>query len=64
MKLYADTVVGAKLQVLRLLFPSVMEDALWRASFAPVAAGAAWLVAIGLMWLSFGHMVFAGRDVR
>ena len=63
-KLYADTVVGAKLQVLKSLFPSVVEDALWRASFAPVAAGAAWLVALGLMWLSFGHMVFAGRDVR
>jgi ABC-type transport system involved in multi-copper enzyme maturation permease subunit len=63
-KLYADTVVGAKIQVLTLLFPSVMEDALWRASFAPVAAGAAWLVALGLMWLSFGHMVFARRDVR
>ena len=63
-KLYADTTVGAKLQVLKLLFPSVMEDALWRASFAPVAAGAAWLVAIGLMWLSLGHVAFAGRDVR
>lgn len=63
-KLYADTTVGAKLQVLKLLLPSVMEDALWRASFAPVAAGAAWLVAIGLMWLSLGHVAFAGRDVR
>ena len=64
LKLYAGTAVGAKLQVLRLLFPSVVEDALWRASFAPVAAGAAWLAAVGLMWLSFGHMVFARRDVR
>ena len=63
-RLYADTTVGARLQVLKMLFPSAMEDALWRASFAPVAAGAAWLVAIGFMWLSFGHMVFAGRDVR
>ena len=63
-KLHADTMVGAKLQVLKLIFPSAMEDALWRASFAPVAAGAAWLVVLGLMWLSVGHMVFARRDVR
>ena len=64
LKLYSDTTVGSKLLVLELLFPSAMEDALWRASFLPVAAGAAWLVAIGLMWLSFGHLVFARRDVR
>lgn len=64
LKLYSDSAVGSKLLVLGLLFPSVTEDALWRASFLPVAAGAAWLVAIGLMWLSFGHLVFARRDVR
>lgn len=64
LKLYSDTAVGARLVVLKLLFPSAVEDALWRASFLPVAAGAAWLVALGLMWLSFGHLVFAGRDVR
>ncbi len=64
LKLYADTVVGAKLQVLKMLFPSVMEDALWRASPGPVAAGAVWLLAIGLMWLSFGHLIFTRRDVR
>ena len=64
LKLYDDTAVGEKMQILKMLFPPSMEDALWRASFAPVAAGAAWLVALGLMWLSFGHLVFAGRDVR
>ena len=64
LKIYSGTAVGSRLFVLRLLFPSVMEDALWRASFLPVAVGAAWLVAIGLLWLSFGHLVFARRDVR
>ena len=63
-KLYADTAVGAKLQVLKMLFPSVMEDSLWRASFAPVADAALWLSLIGLSWLSLGHLVFVGRDVR
>ncbi len=63
-KLYADTAVGAKLQVLKMLFPSVMEDSLWRASFAPVADAALWLAFIGLSWLSLGHLVFVRRDVR
>lgn len=64
LKYYADTAVGGRLQVLNALFPSVVEDALWRASLFPVAAGAVWLVALGLLWLSLGHLVFAGRDVR
>lgn len=64
LKHYSSSAVGSKMLVLATLFPSVMEDSLWRASLPPVAAGAAWLVAIGLMWLSFGHLVFARRDVR
>lgn len=63
-KLYADTAIGEKLQVLQRLFPSAIEDALWRSSLAPVAAGSVWLALLGLMWLSLGYLTFARRDVR
>ena len=53
-----------KLAVLSPLFPSVAEDALWRASVAPVAIAGLWLLALGLLYLSAGHACFARRDVR
>ena len=56
--------LGGKLLVLVRLFPSSVDDALWRSSFMPVAASAAWLVMLGLLYLSIGHAVFARRDVR
>ena len=61
---YADSPVWSHLQVLSRVFPSTIEDSLWRASFLPVADAALWLVFVGLFWLSIGHAVFAGRDVR
>jgi len=61
---YATGPVWGKLLVLRRLFPPSVDDALWRASFLPVAASAAWLAMLGLLYLSVGHAVFARRDVR
>ena len=60
----ARNAVSGKLSVLVNLFPSAVEDALWRASFAPVAAAGVWLLALGLLYLSVGHGCFARRDVR
>jgi len=54
----------AWLLVLRDFFPSAVEDGLWRTSFVPVATSAAWLLALGLLYLSVGIAVFARRDVR
>ena len=56
--------VWSKLLFLTCLFPSGAEDALWRASFTPVALAAVWLLALGLCFLSLGHALFARRDVR
>ena len=56
--------LGGKLLVLVRLFPSSVDDALWRSSFLAVAASATWLLMLGLLYLSIGHAVFARRDVR
>jgi hypothetical protein len=55
---------AGSLVILRQLFPSAVEDGLWRASFLPVAASAAWLVSLGLLYLSAGYAYFARRDAR
>lgn len=55
---------AAKLSFLTSLFPSGVEDALWRASFAPVALASLWLITLGLFYLSLGYARFARRDVR
>lgn len=63
-KHYATGPVGGRFRVLTMLFPSAVSSSLWRSSFAPVADAAAWLLMIGLLWLSVGHAFFARRDVR
>jgi ABC-type transport system involved in multi-copper enzyme maturation permease subunit len=45
-------------------FPGGVEDALWRSSFEPIASAALWLLALGILYLSAGIAVFAGRDAR
>ena len=55
---------AGSLVILRQLFPSAVEDGLWRASFLPVATSAAWLVSLGLLYLSAGYAYFARRDAR
>lgn len=52
------------LLVLNRLFPGVVEDGLWRTSFAPVFTASAWLVALGLMYFSIGYAKFAKGDAR
>ena len=64
MNAFGSAWLGGKLLVLVRLFPSSVDDALWRSSFLPVAASATWLVMLGLLYLSIGHAVFARRDVR
>ena len=64
LKGFGSAWLGGKLLVLVRLFPSSVDDALWRSSFMPVAASATWLVMLGLLYLSIGHAVFARRDVR
>ena len=64
LRAYATGPVGGKFRFLVMLFPSAVTDSLWRSSFLPVADAAAWLLMIGLLWLSFGHIFFARRDVR
>ena len=55
---------GGRFAVLARLFPSAVDDALWRASFAPVASASLWLLFLGLLYLTAGYAVFARRDVR
>lgn len=55
---------GGRFSSLARLFPAGVEDGLWRASFEPVAAAAAWLLALGFLYLAAGAAVFAGRDAR
>ena len=55
---------GERISVLARLFPSSVEDMLWRSSLAPVACGTAWLIFLGLLYLSCGYFVFSRRDVR
>ena len=55
---------GERFSVLARLFPSGVENSLWRASFAPVACASAWLLALGLLYLTAGYAFFAGRDAR
>jgi len=55
---------GERFSVLARLFPSSVENMLWRSSFAPVACGTAWLLLLGLLYLSFGYSLFSRRDVR
>lgn len=55
---------GGRFAVLVLLFPSSAEDALWRASVAPVARASLWLVFLGLLYLTAGYAFFARRDAR
>ena len=64
LKAFGSAWLGGKLLVLVRLFPSSVDDALWRSSFMPVAASAMWLLMLGLLYLSIGHAVFARRDVR
>ena len=64
MNAFGSAWLGGKLLVIVRLFPSSVDDALWRSSFMPVAASATWLVMLGLLYLSIGHAVFARRDVR
>ena len=64
LKGFGSAWLGGKLLVIVRLFPSSVDDALWRSSFMPVAASATWLVMLGLLYLSIGHAVFARRDVR
>lgn len=47
-----------------LLFPATLEHSLWRASFLPVACSAAWLLSLGLTYLTAGYAFFARRDAR
>jgi len=63
-RFFADGPVSSRLRVLTMLFPSAVTDNLWRASFLPVAVSAAWLLMLGLLYLSLGHLYFARRDVR
>ncbi|MBQ6137867.1 MAG: hypothetical protein IJI73_10915 [Kiritimatiellae bacterium] len=55
---------GGRFAFLSFLFPATAEHSLWRTSFAPVAASSAWLVMLGLCYLSAGYAFFAGRDAR
>lgn len=49
---------------LNMLFPATVERSLWRAALPPVAGAAAWLLALGLSYLTAGYAFFAGRDAR
>lgn len=55
---------GSRVLALGRLFPSSVEGSLWRTSFAPVASASAWLVILGLLYLTAGYAFFARRDAR
>lgn len=55
---------GERFAPLARLFPSGVEHSLWRASFTPVAYASAWLLLLGLMYLTAGYAFFARRDAR
>ncbi len=55
---------GGRFAFLASLFPSSAESSLWRSSFAPVATASAWLLMLGLCYLSAGFVYFDRRDAR
>ena len=55
---------GGRLAFLAVLFPSTVEKSLWRSSFIPVATATAWLLMLGLCYLSAGFVYFDRRDAR
>ena len=55
---------GDRISALARLFPSAVDDALWRTSISPVAAASLWLALLGLFYLTCGYAMFARRDAR
>ena len=55
---------GGRFAFLAVLFPSTVEKSLWRSSFIPVATATAWLLMLGLCYLSAGYAFFSRRDAR
>jgi ABC-type transport system involved in multi-copper enzyme maturation permease subunit len=55
---------GRHFAVLTRLFPSGVEDSLWRCSIFPVAGASLWLLVLGLFYLTLGYAFFAKGDVR
>ena len=55
---------GGRFAFLAVLFPSTVEKSLWRSSFIPVATATAWLLMLGLCYLSAGYAYFSRRDAR
>lgn len=55
---------GGRFAFLEILFPSTVKDSLWRSSFTPVASATAWLLMLGLCYLSAGYAYFSRRDAR
>lgn len=55
---------GGRYAFLAVLFPSTVEKSLWRSSFVPVATATAWLLMLGLCYLSAGYAYFSRRDAR
>ena len=55
---------GGRFAFLAVLFPSTVEKSLWRSSFVPVATATAWLLMLGLCYLSAGYAFFSRRDAR
>ena len=55
---------GGRFAFLEILFPSTVKDSLWRSSFTPVATATAWLLMLGLCYLSAGYAYFSRRDAR
>ena len=55
---------GGRFAFLEILFPSTVKHSLWRTSFVPVATATAWLLMLGLCYLSAGYAFFSRRDAR
>ena len=55
---------GGRFAFLAVLFPSTVEKSLWRSSFIPVATATAWLLMLGLCYLSAGYAYFSRRGAR